>query len=117
LLPEGMQVYIPPYFIHHNPQYFSPSSDKFVPERWMTSSGFAENHNLDMFIPFSYGPVSCIGKKLAMEEMIMLMSLLVQRFDMRFEEGFDSGAWPLGILDYFVMTQLRLPVVMTLRAQ
>ncbi len=52
-----------------------------------------------------------------MQEMMMLTSLLVQRFDMRFAQGFDSAAWPLGILDRFITTRPNLPVVMTPRAQ
>lgn len=116
-LPEGTQVYIPPYAIHRNPEYFSPLPDKFVPERWIANSGFSENHNLDAFIPFSFGPASCVGKNLAMQEMMMLTSLLVQMFDMRFVEGFDSAAWPLGILDHFITTRPNLPVVMTPRGQ
>ncbi len=52
-----------------------------------------------------------------MQEMMMLTSLLVQRFDMRFAQGFDSTAWPLGILDHFITTRPNLPIVMTPRVQ
>ena len=113
---------IPPYVLHRDPRYFSPMPDNFWPERWLSSpptpstkstSNFILNHNA--FIPFSYGPQNCVGKRLAMVEMQMVVSLLVQRFDITFAQGFDHNQWEDSMQDWFVAEVGRLPVKLTSR--
>lgn len=40
--------------------------------------------------------MNCIGKNLARLEMLVVTSLLVQRYEFEFEKGFDWKAWPGG---------------------
>lgn len=72
-------------------------------------------HNTTAFIPFSVGPGNCAGKNLAWMEMRMLICLMVQRFDFRFKDGYDSGRWGGDVLDYFVTLKGNLPTVLTPR--
>jgi cytochrome P450 len=117
-IPEGTQIYVPPYIYHRDPRYFSPSPDKFWPERWSNESAKPESfvHNATAFIPFSYGPANCVGQALAKREMMMVVSLLLQKFDMRFEEGFDASNWDYGLLDQLVFKKPALPLVLTARS-
>lgn len=39
----------------------------------------------------------------------------MQRYEMKFEEGYDVNRWDEDIRDYFVMTKGKLPVVLTSR--
>ena len=71
--------------------------------------------NLNAFIPFSTGPSNCVGKNLAWMEMRMLVCLMMQRFEMRFEEGYQPKEWEDNMLDYFINVKGRLPVVLTPR--
>ena len=110
---------IPPYALHRDPRYFSPKPDDFWPERWLSSSSTKSTSTLVLnhsaFIPFSYGPQNCVGKRLAMVEMRMVVSLLVQRFDISFAEGFDRDKWEDNMQDWFVVEVGRLPVKLALR--
>ncbi|KAG6836962.1 hypothetical protein H0H93_000354 [Arthromyces matolae] len=102
-IPEGTQVYIPPYSIHRNSKYFAPRSDEFEPERWL--SGTEDPNytlNTNAFIPFSYGPANCVGRNLARREMLMVASAIIHKFDLSFENGFNSESWINGLHDYFV---------------
>jgi len=101
-LPERTQVYFPPYVLHLDPRYFSPSPDKFMPERWIDP---ALAPNATAFVPFSYGPSNCVGRNLARQEMAMLTCLLLSRFDLEFAPGFDTAAWPLQLRDHFITTR------------
>lgn len=71
--------------------------------------------NTAAFIPFSSGPRGCPGKHLAMNEMRVVASYIVQSFDMKFAPGYDWGRWEKGLEDYFAMKKGKLPVVITER--
>ncbi|KAJ7352519.1 cytochrome P450 [Mycena albidolilacea] len=101
-IPEGTQVYVPPYSLHLDPRYFSPSPEKFMPERWIEP---ALAPNATAFIPFSYGPSNCVGRNLAKQEMAMVTCLLLSRLEFQFARGFDAAAWPLQLHDHFITTK------------
>ncbi|KAJ6531623.1 cytochrome P450 [Mycena vulgaris] len=113
-IPEGTTIYTPAYSLHRNPAYFSPHTDKFVPDRWLPGSNF-DKHDTSAFIPFSLGPANCVGQRFAKREMIMVMSVLLKSFHLRFAEGFDSDAWPVQMRDHFVVTRGPLLVDLTRR--
>jgi cytochrome P450 len=75
-VPEGTSAVVHTYSLHHDPRYFSPFPDNFIPERWLASEDkialdptiFSEHeviHNTAAFIPFSVGPSNCVGRNLA----------------------------------------------------
>ncbi|KAJ7444864.1 cytochrome P450 [Mycena latifolia] len=101
-IPEGTQVYLPPYSHHLDPRYFSPSPEQFMPERWIDPSLAP---NATAFIPFSYGPSNCVGRNLARQEIAMVACLLLSRLEFRFAPGFDAAAWPQQLRDHFVTRQ------------
>ncbi|KAG6864469.1 hypothetical protein C0991_009303 [Blastosporella zonata] len=126
-VPGGTSTFVPFYSLHRDARYFSPLPNAFIPERWFSSEQqaalepgifkdpAAATLNAAAFVPFSFGPSNCIGKNLAWMEMRMLMCLLMQRYEMRFEEGYDVSRWDEDMSDYFVMMKGRLPVVLTPR--
>ncbi|KAK7680564.1 hypothetical protein QCA50_016346 [Cerrena zonata] len=101
-IPEGTQIYVPPYSLHRDPRYFSPNPETFIPERWLESD---KTMNTLAFIPFSYGPANCVGRQMAKQEMLMFASVLLQNFTFSFAKGFDSDDWPNQMHDYFVTTR------------
>ncbi|KAH8107519.1 high nitrogen upregulated cytochrome P450 monooxygenase 2 [Phellopilus nigrolimitatus] len=132
--PEGTAVVVPPYVLHRDPRYFHPSPDAFWPERWLRQSAAkrAENQAIEIttnsksddpgvilntaaFIPFSYGPEICAGRNLALTELRMVVSLIIQRFEVRFASGYDPREWETKLEDWFTMKNGRLPVMLTSR--
>lgn len=137
-LPEGTSAFVHFYSIHRDPRYFSPSPDAFWPERWLSeedrqalgysypkSSPSSDKstkipsfiHNPSAFIPFSYGPMNCVGKKLALQEIRTLVCCVMQGFDFRFADGYDVTRWDRELNDFFVSMRGELPVVITPRGQ
>lgn len=129
-IPEGTAIFIPTYALHRDPRYFSPLPDKFWPDRWLKSPctvplpptatekttespNVITNHTA--FLPFSYGPANCVGKSLALIEMRMVVALLLQRFDMRFADGWNADEWEEKLEDWHMLVKGRLPVVLTPR--
>lgn len=81
LLPEGTEVSVGLYSIHHNATYF-PEPFEFRPERWLEEGeGLAVAQKA--FAPFSLGPRGCIGKNMAYMEMLITMARVLVLFDIR----------------------------------
>ena len=88
-LPEGNYAFVHTYSLQRDPRYFSPLSDSFVPERWLSedqrealepkifNSQTEFIHNTAAFIPFSVGPANCVGKNLAWIKLRMVITLSV----------------------------------------
>ncbi|XP_021341416.1 cytochrome P450 3A4-like [Mizuhopecten yessoensis] len=74
-IPAGMQISIPIYNIHLDPDNWE-DPEKFIPER------FADMDTIDpmTFLPFGYGPRNCIGMRLAEMELKMALAKVVRSF-------------------------------------
>ncbi|KAL5527795.1 hypothetical protein ACEPAG_6596 [Sanghuangporus baumii] len=131
-IPEGTAIDVPIYTLFRDPRYFSPAPEEFWPDRWLSPSmqkrvpssyqssatSLANGDvtmNASAFIPFSFGPVNCAGRSLALAELRMVVALLVQRFEMRLEEGYDPEDWTEKLEDWFIMQTGKLPVVFIAR--
>ncbi len=57
--PPGTVMSVPSYTIHHSKEIWGDDADEFVPERW-DKDRLTERQE-GAFIPFSYGPRSCVG--------------------------------------------------------
>lgn len=67
LVPAGMEIYIPAYFIQRNPAVWD-DPDQFDPERFDAASKM--RHALAQ-MPFGAGPRNCVGESLARLEMLI----------------------------------------------
>lgn len=106
-LPEGTEIFVPPYVLHRQEQYFS-SPDSFIPSRWLhpspspSSPPTTTSHSKEFtatatstplaFIPFSYGPQSCAGRQLARTEMLIIASLLLHQFEFELDDNIGEGS-------------------------
>jgi cytochrome P450 len=94
-LPEGTDVGVPHYALHHNPAYYR---DPFTvqPERWIGSGegGFTE---IDVataqtaFTAFGVGRTNCIGRHLAYQEILLVIGRLLFEYDMRLDSQSTLG--------------------------
>ena len=118
-MPEGTQIRAQPFSIQRDARNFSNPLE-FWPERWLIGDGFLPEpagfvHNPNALLAFSWGPANCVGKNLALLEMRMIVCGIVQRFDLRFEDGWDKKLWLKDLKDVFVSRMGRLPVVVQVR--
>ncbi|KAI1826860.1 cytochrome P450 [Xylaria intraflava] len=75
--PPGTILSVPTYTIHHSKEIWGDDADDFRPERWETATARQRN----AFIPFSYGPRSCVGRNVAEMEMKMIAATWMRRYD------------------------------------
>ncbi|MGE5462612.1 MAG: cytochrome P450 [Syntrophothermus sp.] len=80
-LPKGTWIVMSPYITQRIPGLF-PEPYCFMPERWL-----ANHYSSYEFMPFSAGPRYCIGASLAMMQLKIALSILVQRFSFTLKPG------------------------------
>ncbi|KAM5536552.1 hypothetical protein V8D89_009829 [Ganoderma adspersum] len=130
VLPPGTHVYVPPYVLHRDARNFV-FPDAFWPECWLVAAGHLALaracapasssgvrvqvefvHDDAAFIPSSYGPMNCVGKGLAMQQMRTVVCALVQRFHVQLREGWQSRRYEEDFKDYMVANRPELPVLL-----
>jgi benzoate 4-monooxygenase len=75
--PGGTVLSVPSYTIHHSSDIWGADAELFVPERW--ERGVSEAQKC-AFIPFSYGPRSCVGRNVADVELALIGATLFRRY-------------------------------------
>ena len=80
-LPKGTWIAMSPYITQRIPELF-PEPYRFMPERWLSN-----HYSSYEFMPFSAGPRYCIGASLAMMQLKIALSILVQRFSFTLKSG------------------------------
>jgi cytochrome P450 len=95
ILPAGCEVGVGIYSIHHNRAYY-PHPFNYRPERWLPGEG---DHVMqdelkaahDAYSPFSVGPRACIGKSLALMELMLTMAHVLYAFDFKAANGHGTS--------------------------
>ena len=94
-VPEGIDVCVPHYTLHHNECCF-PDPFSYIPERWLPDqapmylAGYVQKAHA-AFCAFSIGPRGCIGKGLAYAELMTTLARCLWLYDIRLAPGEHSG--------------------------
>ncbi|KAI9041023.1 putative Cytochrome P450 [Aspergillus affinis] len=93
--PTGTIVGVPTYSLHHSAEHFEEPF-RFNPSRWLlgdlesregvTAEVMARQRQA--FVPFSLGPRSCIGRKVAIVELELCIARALWLYDVRLAPGF-----------------------------
>ena len=139
-IPPGTSFRMLPYAHHLDARSFS-FPNAFWPERWLVASGqlrlddallslslppsatyasgsdakFEFVHNELAFLAFSHGPMNCVGKALALQQLKTAVCALMQRLHIRPREGYTLGDYERNVKDYFVTVRGPLPVSLEVR--
>jgi len=81
-IPASYDIGVGIHSIHHNGAYY-PEPYKFDPNRWIRTSKSEVTEMYKAYIPFGVGARSCIGKPLALHELMLTMATLFYQFEFR----------------------------------
>jgi cytochrome P450 len=85
VIPAGSTIMVSPYLTHRHPEFWD-EPERFRPERFAPeSTGRWTHHN--SYYPFGLGPRACIGAQFALLEATIVLSTLMQRFQLRLVPG------------------------------
>ena len=133
MLPPGTLIWPHVYSHHLDPRNFAPYTAEFWPERWLLAAGDLSlspadpaargvssaspefRHDEAGFMPFSSGPMNCVGKSLAMQEMKTVLCAFLQRFTVWAGDGWDPRTYEGNYRDYFTAQRPELPVTLQVR--
>ncbi|CAG0884942.1 unnamed protein product, partial [Darwinula stevensoni] len=76
-IPRGMHLITMNYIASHLEEYY-PEPEKFKPERWLR--GQKDEITAFASIPFGHGARMCIGRRIAEQEMWLLLTKVIQNF-------------------------------------
>ena len=82
--PTGTALSVPAYTIHHSKEVWGPDADEFDPDRW--NEDRITDKQRAAFIPFSYGPRSCVGRNVAEMELFCIVGTVFRNYDFRLEQ-------------------------------
>jgi cytochrome P450 len=94
-IPSGSTVVVFIYGTHHSPQYWK-NPEKFDPERFTKAN--EKVHAPFAHLPFGAGPRGCIGGNYAMLQMLMILSVLLRKYDFQLAPGQSIEPRPMVIL-------------------
>jgi cytochrome P450 len=94
-IPRGSTVVVFIYGVHHSRQYWE-NPESFDQERF--SKANEKLHTPFAHLPFGAGPRGCIGGNYAMLQMLMILSVLLRKYDFCLVPGQTIEARPMVIL-------------------
>jgi cytochrome P450 len=94
-IPRGSTVIVYVYGAHHAPLYWE-SPESFNPERFTKAND--KLRTPFTYLPFGGGPRGCIGGNYAMLQILMILSVLLRRYDFQLIPGQTIEARPMVIL-------------------
>ena len=95
VIPQGSTVVVFVYGAHHAPRYWE-NPESFDPERFNKAN--EKTHTPFTHLPFGAGPRGCIGGNYAMLQILMILSVLLRKYDFRLAPGQTIEARPMVIL-------------------
>jgi cytochrome P450 len=104
-LPSGARIFISPWSLHRNPQWF-PDANRFDPERF---SPEAQAHRPAFsYFPFGGGGRRCLGESFAELEGILVIATVASRVRFRLADGRTIRPDPLMTLRPHVPMRMRV---------
>jgi cytochrome P450 len=94
-IPRGSTVVVFIYGAHHSPQYWE-NPESFDDERFAKVN--EKRHTPFAHLPFGAGPRGCIGGNYAMLQILMILSVLLRKYNFRLVPGQTIEARPMVIL-------------------
>lgn len=85
-VPKGTTIIANNWGLHNDTRYWN-NPEEFRPERFLTDDGQEIRSKIDSYNPFSYGKRNCPGERIAMMEILLYFTALMQKFNVVPPEG------------------------------
>ncbi|GET00319.1 cytochrome P450 [Rhizophagus clarus] len=90
LVPKNTPIMISLMALHKSPEIWGPTAAEFDPKRWLDPT-LTKNISNISYLPFNTGARGCIGNKLALNELKVILGTLVRNFVFQPIEGSHVG--------------------------
>ncbi|KAI8870634.1 cytochrome P450 [Ramicandelaber brevisporus] len=110
-IPGGYQVGVAAHVIHNYSQYWD-EPEKFMPERFLEGTPEEISARRQLVTPFGVGVRSCIGRQLAMVELVVDLATIIQQFEIK---PIQNPYVPLKMQSGFVMSPVNKSLIVNIR--
>ncbi|KAK0736749.1 cytochrome P450 [Apiosordaria backusii] len=86
-IPGGVAVRVPGYALHRSEEFYLAPTE-FKPERWTDQSKFVKDR--EAFMPWLVGPNNCVGKRMGMSVIRLVLAYTVYHYTWDFAPGEDG---------------------------
>ncbi|KAK3441453.1 hypothetical protein EUGRSUZ_B01805 [Eucalyptus grandis] len=93
-IPAGVQLYVPLLLIHRDQDRWGDDANEFNPERFSVGASTATKNEL-AFLPFGYGPRTCIARNYVLLEAKAVLAMVLQNFSMELSPSYKHAPTPL----------------------
>lgn len=94
-IPENAFLLVSPYLTQRHPQFWE-NPMQFNPERFSPSQ--VEQQHAHAYFPFGSGPHVCIGRRYALTELPLIISMLLQKFEFNLAPNSEVKPRPMPTL-------------------
>ncbi|XP_018788367.1 PREDICTED: probable cytochrome P450 12e1, mitochondrial [Bactrocera latifrons] len=95
-IPAGIDIMISSNLLLRNEE-FVKEPNKFIPERWLRNDTEGKEYYIDnpfVYLPFGFGPRSCVGKRIVDLELEITLTRLVRNFVTEFNYSTENAFIP-----------------------
>ncbi|RIB20329.1 cytochrome P450 [Gigaspora rosea] len=96
VIPKNTPLIIPSYAIHHDPLIWGEDVESFNPSRWLDPNIKSKISNSN-FIPFSAGPRSCLGMRMAHLELKTFLTIIIRNLKFGLVDDFTFKKRTIGL--------------------
>lgn len=90
-VPKGSGVGMPIHVLMQDQKYFK-NPQQYIPERWIKGSDlYKGTSDPFIYLPFGFGPRSCIGKRIANMEIEVALINIIRNFKVEFNYPTDNA--------------------------
>ena len=85
-IPAGTHIICQSYTLHRDPEFWENPLE-FEPLRFMRATEHGKRRHAYQYMPFGGGKRLCIGSHFALTEAIIIVSMILQRFEWTYDEN------------------------------